>query len=84
VDSRRPHRLPFQGDIQRVVGKYRFLVIISLVKANTLPISQVYGRDNFYFIASPSRIMRKLYTMITHETMNRLNVCPTCFKNNVI
>ena len=44
-----PQRLPLQGDLYRLLGEYRFLVIVTLIEADTLTLFQVYCRDNFYF-----------------------------------
>ena len=43
-----PQRLPFQSYLYRVIREYRLLVIITLVKANALTMSNVYGGDYFY------------------------------------
>jgi hypothetical protein len=53
----RAQRLPFQGCIQRVVGKYCLFLIVALIQANTFPIFNIYGW--YYFDISASH-MRKL------------------------
>ncbi|MFC1971659.1 hypothetical protein ACFLV0_07055, partial [Chloroflexota bacterium] len=50
MKSRRSHRLPFKGYIQRVIRKHRFLVIITLIQAYTPPVSKVYCRYYLYFL----------------------------------
>ncbi len=40
-------RLPLKGYLYRLVGEYRFLPVITLIEANALTISEVYGRDDF-------------------------------------
>ena len=39
MQARRAYRLPFQSYIQRVIGENRFLIIVTLVKADTASIS---------------------------------------------
>jgi hypothetical protein len=43
----RPQRLPLQGYLYRVIEEYRLLLVIALVEANALTVSDVYGRYNF-------------------------------------
>ena len=34
MQARRPQRLPFQGDIQGIIGENRLFVIVTLVEAD--------------------------------------------------
>jgi len=46
MQAGRSQRLPLQGDLYRVVGEDRLLLIIALVEANALAVPDVYGRYN--------------------------------------
>jgi len=48
MQPRCTQRLPPQGSLYRVIRKYRFLVIVTLIQANALTLPQVYGWDYFY------------------------------------
>jgi len=48
MQPERSQRLPPESYIQGAVRKYRFAVIITLIKANTFTVSKVYGRNYFY------------------------------------
>ena len=43
-------RLPSQSDLYRVIREDSLLVVITLVQANAVTTSNVYGRDYFYLI----------------------------------
>jgi hypothetical protein len=47
MQAGRAHRLPFQRDIQRVVGKLCFTFVITLVKPDAFTAFKVDGRYNF-------------------------------------
>jgi len=48
----RPQRLPLQGHLYRVIEEDRLLLVVTLIEANALAVSEVYGWDYFY-ISSP-------------------------------
>jgi hypothetical protein len=41
-------RLPLQSYFQRVIGEYRFLIVVALIQADALATSKVYCRDYVY------------------------------------
>ncbi len=48
-----PQRLPLKSYLYRVIREYRFLVIVTLIKTNTLTISKVNGRNYLYCSLTP-------------------------------
>jgi hypothetical protein len=52
VETWRPQRLPFQGNIEGVFRKDNLLVVIALVQADAFAVPQVYRRYYLYFSAS--------------------------------
>ena len=48
MQSACPQRLPFKSYLYRVVGENRFLLIVTLIEANTLTIPDIYRRDYLY------------------------------------
>ena len=46
MEAGRSQRLPLQGDLYRVVGEDRLLLVIALVEADAPAVSDVYGRYN--------------------------------------
>ena len=47
MEAGRPQRLPLEGGFYRVVGEYRFALIVALVEADTPAAADIYGRDDF-------------------------------------
>ena len=41
-------RLPLKSYLYRVIGEYRFLLIVTLIQANAFTLSKVYSRNDFY------------------------------------
>jgi hypothetical protein len=49
MQAGRSHGLPFKGNIERVIGKNSFPVIVALIQADALAAFYVYRRYNIYF-----------------------------------
>jgi hypothetical protein len=47
VEAGSPQRLPLEGGLYRVVGEYRFPLIVALVEADAPAAADIYGRDDF-------------------------------------
>ena len=60
MQPRRARRLPFQGDLQRVVGEDRLLVVVALIKPYAMPVPQVDGRYDLDLIGSYRQILEYL------------------------
>ena len=48
-----PQRLPLKSYLYRVIREYRFLIIVTLIEANTLTIPNIYRWDYLYFSLTP-------------------------------